>query len=188
MMDRDERLLSDYEKVKLLAQRSPYIHLERVTGNPPDEYLIRFTCKGIAKLEHEQPVWSEDHLVEIRLGPSYPDIAPDRTWKTPIFHPNISTNGNVCVGYEWARSRYLDDFLVFLAQMVRYEGTGLTFLTDQTPYRSEAYQWAKNNKHLFPVDKRPLIRDLGVRVLSNSYTSQIDNNDKIRVVGKTNLG
>jgi len=39
-----------------------------------------------------------DHRVTVNLVASYPRMMPGLVWQTPIFHPNISTNGVVCMG------------------------------------------------------------------------------------------
>lgn len=165
MSVRIERLKSDYDKVQTLVARSDFVKIAGTQGSPPYEYVIQFTCRGVEKLNGDQPIHREDHRVKIELGPNYPIEKPGLRWLTPIYHPNISGSGNVCIGSGWASGgRYLDDLVIYLAQMVRYEGEDMTFSGDA--FNKEAYMWAKRNKQLLPVDKRPLLRrELEIKVL-----------------------
>ncbi|HIP73279.1 MAG TPA: hypothetical protein EYH05_18000 [Anaerolineae bacterium] len=154
---RTDRLNSDYNKLQALVARSDFVKILGTKGTPANEYTIQFTCRGIKSLNGGQPVYSEDHRVRVKLGSQYPLSKPDLRWLTPIYHPNISGSGSVCIGNEWASGgRYLDDLVIYLAQMVRYEGEDMTFSSDA--FNREAYAWAKRNKQLLPVDKRPLLR------------------------------
>lgn len=153
---RVERLRNDYQKLQELVARSPFIHIVSAQGIPINDYTLQFTCRGVERLnDGGQPVYREDHRVRIVLGPQYPLTKPDLTWQTPIYHPNISRGGNVCIGSGWSSGgRYLDDLVIYLMQMVRYDGEGLTFTADA--YNPEAYNWAMRNRRLLPVDKRPM--------------------------------
>ena len=65
----------------------------------------------------------ESHRVEIKLGASYPRTMPEIRWLTPIFHPNISEIGMVCLGgygTHWVPSVQLDELCVMLWDMARY--------------------------------------------------------------------
>ena len=56
-----------------------------------------------------------DHVVKIDLGAAYPRMIPDLAWQTPIFHPNISASGVVCLGgygTHWVPSLNLDELCV----------------------------------------------------------------------------
>ena len=166
MSPRIERLKSDYNKLQALVARSDFVKIAGIQGTPPNEYTLQFTCRGIKSLNSDKPVYSEDHRVSIKLGSQYPLTKPELRWLTPIYHPNISGSGSVCIGNEWASGgRYLDDLVIYLAQMVRFEGEDMTFSGDA--FNREAYAWAKRNKQLLPVDNRPLLRpEWEIQVLS----------------------
>jgi len=151
-----ERLRNEHQRLQQLAARSPYIHILSVQGSPPTDYTLQFTCRGVERLDgNGNPVYREDHRVRILLGPQYPMTMPALRWLTPIFHPNISSGGSVCIGRQWSGGgRYLDDLVIYLAQMVRYDGEGLTFTPDA--FNSAAYRWATQNRRLLPVDRRPM--------------------------------
>jgi hypothetical protein len=154
-----DRLQNDFRHLSAIVARSDFIQIMTMEGSPPYLYVVRFTSRGIKELSGGQPVYSEDHQVRIQLGPQYPLAKPDLRWLTPIFHPHISVGGSVCIGNEWSSGgRYLDDLVIFLAQMVRYEGADLTFAFNDKGFNPAAHDWAMRNRHLFPVDARPLLK------------------------------
>ena len=61
--------------------------------------------------------------MRVTLGASYPRLQPELAWQTPIFHPNISAGGVVCLGgygTYWVPSLNLDELCEMLWDMVRY--------------------------------------------------------------------
>ena len=100
----------------------------------------------------------DEHRVEIKLGASYPRTIPEIRWITPIYHPNISEIGMVCLGgygTHWVPSVQLDELCNMLWDMARYHNYDI-----RSPYNREAALWvASQTTFLFPMDSRPL-RDL----------------------------
>jgi hypothetical protein len=100
----------------------------------------------------------ETHRVEIKLGSSYPRTMPEIRWITPIYHPNISEIGMVCLGgygTHWVPSVQLDELCIMLWDMARYHNYDI-----RSPYNREAALWVANQTAiLFPTDSRPL-RDI----------------------------
>jgi hypothetical protein len=100
----------------------------------------------------------EMHRVEIKLGSSYPRTIPEIRWITPIYHPNISEIGMVCLGgygTHWVPSVQLDELCVMLWDMARYHNYDI-----RSPYNRDAALWVANQTAiLFPTDSRPL-RDI----------------------------
>ena len=110
----------------------------------------------------------DQHRVEIKLGASYPRSIPEIRWLTPIFHPNISEIGMVCLGgygTHWVPSVQLDELCVMLWDMARYYNYDI-----RSPYNRESALWvAGQTTFRFPTDDRSL-RDL--RVSSGRADSQ----------------
>src|SRR5258708_31093297 len=79
-------------------------------------------------------------------------------WLTPIYHPNISEIGMVCLGgygTHWVPSLNLDELCGMLWDMARFHNYDI-----RSPYNREAALWVANQKSfLFPLDTRPL-RDI----------------------------
>ncbi|HCB49681.1 MAG: hypothetical protein AMJ56_02300 [Anaerolineae bacterium SG8_19] len=148
---RETRLRNDYKRIRELVNRSELIHILHTDGDPPEKYLVRFTCRGIERLSPGgRPVYREEHEVNIYLHAEYPLKQPQLKWMTPIFHPNIHSTGAVCIGAWWP-AKTLDELLLTLGEMVQYKNLG-----PKDPMNSKAAAWALRNKRTFPVDSRPL--------------------------------
>src|SRR5262245_33249541 len=115
------RLQSDHAALERLQTESSVFRF-RAMGVPPQRYLIQFFGRGLTR-ERGKTAVREFHEVEIKLGASYPRTAPELRWLTPIFHPNISEIGLVCLGAygtHWVPSLHLDELCVMLWDICRY--------------------------------------------------------------------
>lgn len=148
---RETRLRNDHQRMRELVDRSQLIQVVQTDGDPPEKYLVRFTCRGVEKLRPGgQPVYRENHEVSIYLHAEYPLKQPQLKWLTPIFHPNIHSSGAVCIGAWWP-AKTLDELILTLGEMVQYKNLG-----PKDPMNSRAAAWAIRNRRHFPVDDRPL--------------------------------
>ena len=153
---RIRRLRSDLHALERLRDESTVFRF-RASGDPAQRYLIEFRGRGLAR-ERVKVGPRERHEVEIRLGASYPRTMPEIRWMTPIYHPNISEIGMVCLGgygTHWVPSLQLDELCAMLWDMIRYHNYDV-----RSPYNREAALWVANQSSFqFPTDPRPL-RDL----------------------------
>lgn len=121
------------------------------------------------------------HHVEIKLGSSYPRTIPELRWMTPIFHPNISKIGLVCLGgygTHWVPSIQIDELCGMLWDMARYHNYDI-----RSPYNRDAALWVANQtKFLFPTDSRS-IRDL--RAALGRVTAPAESTDGTRSTDTT---
>src|SRR5262249_28677049 len=109
--------------------RSPFIKIEAVDaqpGWPPEQYLITFTCKGIARIHDDgSPVASSHHQVSLYMTREYPGQEPQLQWLTEIWHPNIEPNPprHVCTNtvQTYYPQKPMDEFVIALAEMVQYK-------------------------------------------------------------------
>jgi hypothetical protein len=152
---RFRRLKSDHKSLEQLAADSSIFEFQAY-GTPPDFYILRFRGRGFWKPDPRgEVIVRDEHEVHIRLGASYPRMMPELAWKTPVFHPNISASGVVCLGgygTYWVPSLSLDELCGMLWDMIRYENYDET-----SPYNREAAAWAKNQSfYRLPIDSRPL--------------------------------
>ena len=153
---RIRRLRSDLAALEALKAESTVFEF-RPVGTPPQQYLLGFRGKSLAR-EKGKVVVRDFHQVEVKLGASYPRTMPELRWMTPIYHPNISEIGMVCLGAygtHWVPSLALDELCVMLWDMARYQNYDI-----RSPYNREAALWtAHQTTFRFPIDGRPL-RDL----------------------------
>lgn len=147
---RIRRLRAEYERLRELHDSGGLVSIEETVGDPPDRYKILFTCRGIAAIVDDQPVYSDLHRVQIVLTNDFPAVQPLLEWLTPIFHPNISENGQVCIG-GWYPAKMLDQLILSLGNMIQYKNYAV-----HDPLRHDASQWAIAHKEQLPVDKRSL--------------------------------
>jgi hypothetical protein len=125
-------------------------------GEAPDTYSLFFNGRGVWRPDASASVTTVDrHEVYLRLGAAYPRMMPELTWRSPIFHPNISASGVVCLGgygTYWVPSLSLDELCTMLWDMIRYAN-----YDPNSPYNRDAALWAKNQStHPFPLDNRPI--------------------------------
>jgi ubiquitin-protein ligase len=154
---RIRRLNSDYRSICQLRDDSSIFSFE-CTGSPPQKYELVFHGAGFfrdpksGKLEVRHR-----HRVAVEFGAAYPRMMPGLAWKTPIFHPNISNNGVVCLGgygTHWVPSLTLAEMATMLWEMIRYKN-----FDSDSPYNREAALWARTQtEYTLPIDSRS-IRD-----------------------------
>lgn len=153
---RMRRLRNDLTALERLRSESSVFDFQ-ATGNPPTYYLVTYKGKGLCR-DRGKVKLVLYHRVEIKLGASYPRTIPELRWLTPVYHPNISEIGMVCLGgygTHWVPSVQLDELCVMLWDMTRYFNYDI-----RSPYNREAALWVANQTAiLFPTDARPL-RDL----------------------------
>jgi len=123
-------------------------------GDLPQHYRISLKGKSLWR-DRGKIRTLETHLIEIKLGASYPRTIPEIRWLTPIYHPNISEIGMVCLGgygTHWVPSVQLDELCIMLWDMARYHNYDI-----RSPYNRDAALWvASQTKFLFPIDPRSL--------------------------------
>jgi ubiquitin-protein ligase len=155
---RIRRLRNDAAALDRLRSESSVFHFQ-ATGSPPHYYQISFKGKGLWR-DRGKIKFIHAHRVEIKLGASYPRAIPEIRWLTPIYHPNISEIGMVCLGgygTHWVPSVQLDELCMMLWDMARYHNYDI-----RSPYNRDAALWVANQTtFLFPTDARAL-RDLRI--------------------------
>jgi ubiquitin-protein ligase len=153
---RMRRLRNDLAALERLQSESSVFRF-RAFGKPAQQFLIHMKGRSLHRVRG-QVFAHDDHRVEIKLGASYPRTIPEIRWVTPIYHPNISEIGMVCLGgygTHWVPSVQLDELCNMLWDMARYHNYDI-----RSPYNRDAALWvASQTKFLFPLDSRQL-RDL----------------------------
>ena len=147
------RLKHDFAAMLKLRDESSILRYTS-SGTPVTRYLVEFRGRSLAR-ERGKVVYQDRHEVEIKLGVSYPRTMPELRWITPIYHPNISEIGLVCLGgwgTHWVPSLHLDELCNMLWDMARYHNYDI-----RSPYNRDAALWAANQTTFaFPTDTRAL--------------------------------
>ena len=156
---RIRRLRTDLKAIEQLRAESSildFVTPGTLPGGVPDSYIVKFQGRGLWRPQGSSEVVVGDyHEVSIGLGASYPRMMPELAWRTPIFHPNISGSGVVCLGgygTHWVPSVNLDELCGMLWDMIRYANYDV-----ESPYNRDAAHWAKVQRQFYlPIDNRPL--------------------------------
>ena len=152
------RLKNEYKDLQEIAERSPFIEIIDTDGrNPPEKYEIKLICKGVRKLDSaNNPVYAMEHKLRIFIPPGFPGERPLISMLTPVWHPNIASNGDVCYGdqgdHGWAPSMKISDIILRLFGMIRYEN-----VSEDSAFNTSAASWSKNHRHLFPLETGQII-------------------------------
>ncbi len=150
MSVREKRLQNEFQSVSnLVNQSGGALAIVSTSGNPPYEYVIEYHCRGIENLTGNSPVFRSTHQVKISLGHNYPKSKPDAKFITPIFHPNVWTNLDVCLGSYWTMSETLPELIIRIGKIIQYSTDVLNL---DSPANGDAKKWAQNNMSSFPID------------------------------------
>ncbi len=157
MTPRQRRLNSDYENLVNEFTNHPFIKLEfdKRENNVPERYYINYNnVKGIrlSKLSTSNNKIIEfinEHKIEIYLHFDYPRLKPQCYILTEIFHPNfrMAHPHDICIGDYWASGETLVDIIYQIGEMIQYKNYGI-----QNPLNGIASKWARENKHILPID------------------------------------
>ena len=149
---RQRRLEADFRGVCNLRDESTIFSF-LASGEPPQKYRLIFKGNGIYRSQRGEIKISDHHECLIEFGAAYPRLVPNLAWQTPIYHPNISNNGVVCLGgygTNWVPSLTLSELCTMLWDMIRYKN-----FDTESPYNKEAALWTRQqNQNAFPLDRR----------------------------------
>jgi ubiquitin-protein ligase len=142
--ERLRALVVDQREVQLLAEEDPqHIEVDSNATHAATFYEITFRYPGIMPGDRG-PERTTEHRVAITLPADYPVAAPLVQWLTPIYHPNVSQRGAVCLGV--LMHRYMPGLgLAYIVRMLRdiaqYRNYDMF-----SPFNPEAAEWAKTEE------------------------------------------
>lgn len=145
------RLHNDYTQLQAMHERNGLLYVITAEGDPPEHYIIGFHCVGVAAIDaQDNPVLRHEHQVELILTAEYPRMRPLMRWRTPIFHPNFNSQGDVCLK-GWYPQQTLLDLSEVLGELIQYKNYNTT-----SPLNMDAALWAMRHRATLPVDTRDL--------------------------------
>lgn len=124
----------------------------------PERYTFKFRLKSVMAVHGDRPVFSAQHhvhVVEFIAPPTFPESvtpADIRFTTAPIFHPNVFSDGRICIA-AYVPSESLGRFVLRIAGMIKFEPA---FINENSAANGAAVPWYRANLRSFPVDKRPL--------------------------------
>jgi len=137
---------------QLIRDSDGRIRLIGATGDPVDRLKLVLRYRTAANAQYpEQSRDSSD--VDIVLPTRYPFVAPKVTIKTPIFHPNVYTSGQVCLGETWIASEGLDLLVRRLIRLITFDPLVSGGLPPANQMASGWYRrLAKQSPAVFPTE------------------------------------
>jgi ubiquitin-protein ligase len=147
---RIRRLKLDHDSLIKRFSGWPLIRMVGTAGLPPELYRFQYLLRGLYVAPDGAILERNDHLMEVNLSMGYPRRAPQCRMLTPVFHPNFD-DSSVCIGDFWAASEGLDDLIIRIGRMIAYQE-----YNTKSPLNGLAAKWAAQNRHLLPVDPRPI--------------------------------
>jgi hypothetical protein len=148
-----------YEDGLALVKASDLVSLVPLGERPVTRYIVQLRCKGFVQNETGEVEVADYFEVGVWFGPDYlrrVELAELLTWLGPpnIFHPNITSHGPyICVG-RLSPGTSLVDIVYQVFEIVSYNKVTMR---ENDALNRAACAW-RQNKHLFPIDKRPLRR------------------------------
>lgn len=150
MSVREKRLRNDFQVLSQLVSNSGgTLAIISTNGTPPNQYVIEYRCRGIEQIQKTEPIFRTTHRVEITLGSTYPKDMPAAKFLTPIFHPNVFDNLNVCLGSYWTMEETLSELVLRIGKIIQYSEDVMNL---NSPANSSDETWAESNQRRFPVD------------------------------------
>jgi len=141
-----------------LARSSDLVDVLPLDGSPARHYRLSFHCRGLVKDAGGQIRTAERFEVGVRFLSDYlrrADTFHALAWFGPsnVFHPNIHDKAPlICIG-RLAPGTPLVDIVYQCFEIITYNKLKIDDALNQ-----EASAWARRNKHMFPIDRRPLKR------------------------------
>ena len=167
------RLQIDYENLIEIEKRArDFINLHP-RGTPPDFYEVEVKgIPGIECIENGIPKIRTTHKFTIDLRGTYPEDKPQIRFSTPIFHPYIYENRNVCITDGWSSAFPLDELFVEIIDRIQCK----SFVFPKnvaTPANTSAFQWYTKNADtiLKYVESIPFPPDDGIASTSEPMST-----------------
>lgn len=149
MHPRARRLLADAEMMRTEFAGHPYITVEPLGWDPPEQYRVTYRLLGVrTDPTTGQPVTADTHTIVISLPAAYPREKPYSTAQTPVFHPNFGPNAGdeICIGDYWTPSQTLADIVVKVGEMLQFREYNV-----RSPLNAVAARWVAENESIFPI-------------------------------------
>ena len=156
MHPRLRRLVMDAKQMQDEFVGHQQVIVEPLGPSPPEAYRITYHIRGV-RLDDTgtQPIFADEHVVEVRLGAGYPRDKPLFLMRTPIFHPNFGPRAGdaVCIGDAWTAAQPLVDLILKVGDMIQYREYNV-----KAPLNSDAARWVRHTEShgIFPVGLVPL--------------------------------
>lgn len=141
-----------------LAAASDLLQLQPEPGEEPRRYIAHFSCEGLVRLPDGKIARANSFLVGIQFPTDYLRTVDPRVVATILqplnacWHPNVGEDGRLCLGH-LPPGTGLTEILFQIWDVLTYNRYAAS-----DGLQPEAMEYARQNRHLFPIDRRPLKR------------------------------
>lgn len=141
---RHERLAGNYREMCNIRGR--WIDWQGEGGHPPTIYVVTYRLPSYIDRQRTREV----HRVRFELDAQHPDEKPSVRMLdySPVFHPNVFSDGRICIGNQWSREEGLGFLVIRVAKMLLYYDT---FTNPDHPANGDAARWYRANRARFPL-------------------------------------
>lgn len=166
-------LIRQRDEAGALNRASDLIEILPVNGTPPNRYVVQLRCKGLVRSADGAVTQAEHFEIGVWFPSDYlrrADPYQVLTWLWPpnVFHPNIGSPAPfICIG-RLTRGTSLVDIVYRVFDVITFNN--VTMVEPDSLNRA-ACAWARENRHRFPIDRRPLKRrrlDLSVAPVTSA--------------------
>lgn len=139
-----QQLADILEEIKGVFAQHPSILVTPIKGDPPEQYEVQYTVKGIYKDEGGRIQHSLGHTITITIPFGFPHFPPSCKPKTAIFHPDFDPAA-ICLGDFWQQERSLSDLIIYIGRMIAGE-----LYSKENAFNEEAAVWYRENSDKLP--------------------------------------
>lgn len=149
-------LRTQRQKGLALAAASDLLLITPEPGEEPRRYIAHFSCESLVRLPDGEIARANSFLVGIQFPSDYLRTVDPRVVATilqplNVWHPNV--NGRmICLGH-LPPGTGLREILFQILDVLTYNRYAA-----HDGLNPEAMDYARQNRHLFPIDRRPLKR------------------------------
>jgi ubiquitin-protein ligase len=141
-----KRRLNDLQKLKELEKKYSFIKIKNAKGDPISEIFIDLHLTLPISEKESKDLFE----LKVKLPSEYPLSRPLIFVSPTVFNPHVFESGNICLGYQWMPSIFLDlEVLRVIKLLLLYP----EFINPNSPANSNALSWYKKNKKKFPLLK-----------------------------------
>ncbi|EGR2449320.1 hypothetical protein FG135_02450 [Vibrio cholerae] len=141
------RIQEDLRKVELLSRETDgRVKLVSTTGNPVRELIIELAYPTAGSTSFPNSI-QHSTIVKIELLSRYPFQAPSAKITTPIYHPNVFSSGQICLGTKWLPTQNLDLLIRRIIKIITFDES---ILNESSPANGAALRWYRTAVVQYP--------------------------------------
>lgn len=130
-----------------LLQKSPHQII------PDETNILNLTC--VIDGPPNTPYEGGKFVVKVVLPPEYPFRYPKAKFETKVYHPNVSTSGEIClesIQKTWSTKKLISDLLDFIVTILANPNVdnplsadvAFIYQTNQERFKEMAKEWTQN--------------------------------------------